>query len=501
MKLLETKINRIILIIILLISGTGLALIACRYHADKFLIDDMLSFSLSNTPGGWVSYENFGWISNREFYRFAVLNNPFDFKNVWLNQALDCHPPLFYLIIHIVSSIFSPNLTPWHGQIPNIIYYLLTSIMIYKLTNKLTKNYLISFVVMFIYIVNPVVLSYVAFIRMYPLVNLFAITFAYIAVDFFEIEKVTNKTYILLSLVTTLGCLTHYYSYVIYFFICLIIGFFLLFKKKYKELIYFCISVLLGIIIALAIFPSALTHWFTNQHSVTAINNLQTSTNTLDRYISYINQSPFKYLTFIIVLLIIVFSIKNKDKKISLPQYTLLFTYFAYFLLVGKTSSFVTHRYMVPVDAIMFVGLLSTLFNIADIYKDKKITLLILSIFIITSSGFPTLYIKDYKNPISYAKAHYGDLLIIYNDSNWDANFTNVNAFEFREYENIYVMNDALESKEVKADFFMFEDAVVYVGENMDLELVKMWLFGSSRFTKLEPTGIKTSIYTVYFAS
>ena len=101
MKLLETKINRIILMIILLILGTGLALIACRYHADKFLIDDMLSFSLSNTPGGWVSYENFGWISNSEFYRFAVLNNPFDFKNVWLNQALDCHPPLFYLIIHL----------------------------------------------------------------------------------------------------------------------------------------------------------------------------------------------------------------------------------------------------------------------------------------------------------------------------------------------------------------------------------------------------------------
>jgi hypothetical protein len=28
-----------------------------------------------------------------------------------------------------------------------------------------------------------------------------------------------------------------------------------------------------------------------------------------------------------------------------------------------------------------------------------------------------------------------------------------------------------------------------------------MWLFGSSRFTKLNPTGISTALYTVYYAS
>jgi hypothetical protein len=154
---------------------------------------------------------------------------------------------------------------------------------------------------------------------------------------------------------------------------------------------------------------------------------------------------------------------------------------------------------MVPVDAIMFIGLLTALFN--QIKPYKNISILILTIFIIASAGFPNIYIKDYKNPISFAKAHYGDLLIIYNDPTWDPNYTNVNAFEFREYENIYIMNDSLEAKQIKADFFMYEDAIVYVDHNADLELVKMWLFGSSRFTKLNPTGISTALYTVYYAS
>lgn len=434
MKFLEKKSNRIILLIILLIFALGLALITCRYHADKFLIDDLLSFSLSNTPGGWASHDNFGWTDSQVFNRFGVIDNPFDFKNVWSNQAGDCHPPLFYLIIHIVSSIFSSNLTPWHGYLPNIFYFLITSIMIYKFSYKITKDYLISFLIMFIYIVNPVVLNYVSFIRMYPLVNLLAISFAYNAVDFFDIDKVNNKTYISLSIITLLGCLTHYYSYIIYFFICLVIGLFLLYKKHYKELFLFCISVLLGIILALIIFPSAINHWFNHNHSINAITNLQSNANTLDRYIDYLKQSPFKIYTLIILLIIIILKFKNKN-KFTLTQYTLIFTYVAYFLLVGKTSSFVTHRYMVPVDAIMFIGLLTALFN--QIKPYKNISILILTIFIIASAGFPNIYIKDYKNPISFAKAHYGDLLIIYNDPTWDPNYTNVNAFEFREYENI----------------------------------------------------------------
>ncbi|NLC96543.1 MAG: glycosyltransferase family 39 protein [Erysipelotrichaceae bacterium] len=500
MNLLENKKIRYILFTLLIFLGFGLAIISCRYHADKFLIDDMLSFSLSNTPGGWVSYDNFGWVDTTQFSRFAVLENKFDFTNVWANQAADCHPPLFYLIIHIISSFFSPNLSYWYGYIPNIIYYLLTSIMIYKLSYKITKSYDSSFLIMFLYIINPVVLYYVAFIRMYTLVNLFAIIFAYIAIDFFDIEKITKKTYISLSIVTTLGCLTHYYSYVIYFFICLVIGLFLLFKKHYKQLIYFCVSVLSGIIIALLIFPAAINHWLNNQHSVNAITNLQESGNTLNRYISYLNTNPLNYLILIIVLLIIVFSVINKHKNLSISQYTLIFTFFAYFLLVGKTSSFVTHRYMVPIDSIMFVGLLTSLFTVVKPYKNNYINKIILSIFIISVTGLPTIYIKDYKNPISYAKAHYGDLLIVYNDSNWDANYTNVNAFEFREYENMYIMNDSYEARLEKADFFLYEDAIVYVAYDMDLELVKMWLFGSSRFTNLEPTDINTAIYAVYYA-
>ncbi len=494
MKFLEKKLNRNLVLTCILFIGLVLAVITCRYHANKFLIDDMLSFSLANTPGGWVSHEVLGWINNQEFYRFAVIDNPFDFKNVWLNQALDCHPPLYYLIIHIICSFFSPALSYWYGYIPNIIFYLLTAVVVQKLSYKLSGDYLLSFLVMLVYVINPTVLNYVAFIRMYPLVGLLGVLFAYLAIDFFDDDRLRGKHYYLITLICALGCLTHYYSYVIYFFISLTVGLYLLFKKKYKQLILYCVSVLAGIIIALLIFPSAINHWLNNPHSVNAVNNFNDSVNTLSRYTKYLEYSPFKLFTAVFIVGLIILAIKSK--KLNLKHFSLLFTGLMYFLLIGKTSSFVTHRYMVPIDGIFISGFISSSYVVIKNLKIK----LILTLGLIISAGFPTIYIKDYQNPVSYAKAHYGDLLIVYSDQYWDSNYINVNAFEFREYENIYLMNNSEEARQLKADFFMYKKAVVYVAHEMDLNVVKNWLFGSSRFTKLEPVGINTALYAVYYA-
>ena len=494
MKFFEKKQNIDKIKIIILILGIILGVIACRYHADKFLIDDMLSFSLSNTPGGWVGHEVLGWISNNEFKRFAVIDNPFDYVNVFNNQAADCHPPFYYMIIHTISSVFKGKLSYWYGYIPNIIFYLLSSIMVEKITFKITNKRYFSLLAMLLFIINPKVLEYVAFIRMYPLVGLFALCFVYAAMSFFNIKEVKIKTYVLLIFITALGCLTHYYSYVIYFFFSIVVGLTLLLKKHFKELILYSLSILSGIGLALIIFPQAITHWLTNAHSVNAINNLGESVGGLQRYITYIETSPLKYLS--VVLLVIILAFNFKFKKLRLENFALIFTVVMYFLLIGKTSSFITHRYMVPIDGLLVCAIIAAV----GMYLDDIKHILIVAAVLILYSGIPNVYIADYKNPISFSKAHYCFVLVVYSDQYLDCNYINVNSFEFREYENIYLMNNSEEARSLKADFFLYDKAIIYVAHEMDLESVKNWLFGSSRFNTLESTGIKTSLYEVYYA-
>ena len=87
---------------------------------------------------GWVPGEYFG------DYVTADTEHRFDYGSVFYNQVHDTHPPLFYMVLHSISSFFPETFSKWYGLFPNIIYFSITSILVYLWCSKLSGGKAVS---------------------------------------------------------------------------------------------------------------------------------------------------------------------------------------------------------------------------------------------------------------------------------------------------------------------------------------------------------------------
>ena len=105
------------------------------YYGDKkegYFVDELWSYGLANSTEYPHIYSIQGWDQKwqtPEYYMNYIeveKGQQFDYRTVIYNQTQDNHPPLFYLILHTVCSLFPGTLSKWYGIVPIIIYYALT---------------------------------------------------------------------------------------------------------------------------------------------------------------------------------------------------------------------------------------------------------------------------------------------------------------------------------------------------------------------------------------
>ena len=96
----------------------------------------------------------------------------FNFVPVIWNQSRDVHPPLFYLLVHIVSSLFLGTFSKYIVFSINIIFYILTCIYIYKIF-KLYKKEKAGIIAVILYGLSIGAISTVMLQRMYMMMTFF----------------------------------------------------------------------------------------------------------------------------------------------------------------------------------------------------------------------------------------------------------------------------------------------------------------------------------------
>lgn len=67
-------------------------------------------------------------------------DNKFNYTSVYYNQVQDVHPPLFYMLVHTVSSIFNNTFSKYIIFSINILFFIGTCIFIWKTLNLLRKK-------------------------------------------------------------------------------------------------------------------------------------------------------------------------------------------------------------------------------------------------------------------------------------------------------------------------------------------------------------------------
>ena len=418
----------------------------------------------------------------------------FSFWPLYYNQSRDVHPPLFYLVVHIVSAIFLNNFSKYIIFIINLVFFLGTCFIIKKIFELFDKKKM-SIPAIILYGGSIGAISTVIFQRMYAMLAFFCVLYLYINLKIlknnFEINK---KIKIQLVLTTIFGFLTQYYFciYAVFVFILMMIK---MMKEKYKDsYLSYLWQHIKAAIIGVAIFPASIYHIFFSYRGVGNSNN----SNLILKIIYYIkevlNAYSLKSLVGYIILGIIISSIiilsiiKRKQIKNIFLNLLLTLPVLLFIIVISKISPNVNEKYTIRyVTAILPILAIGIIFILENLINNKKASILIISTFAISISILGLIYnqpkylYKGYKQYIKLAE-EYKDYNYIYVCDN---GFTHINSLpEFMIYKNSMIIN----MNHDKLDFLKTNEKLQE--ENEFVLSIKKWMNTDETLnTILENTG------------
>lgn len=409
----KRMLKNILPIIVILIVIVFFACSKVNFHMDEFY-----SYTFAN--GDRFLYENIEEVTdeNGTYYHLTKdiikdaltvegKEETFQFKKIIDNCSKDIHPPLFYVLLNIVSSIFSVGVfSKWPGLIMNIVLYLLTLFLLYKTVDKLLNRSTIALSVVILYGISPIGLSSMLMIRDYCLLSLLAVIFIYLIIIHNRNDKL--YVYIFIILTTALGMLTHYYFAPFAIIISLAYLIYLIVNKQYKKALLYLISIILGLELSFLIFPSSrnaifATGKFNGGGSLSRIINIKGYVETIGQYFT-IKQFLVSVVSIAIISLLLIVLINVKTKKTAKTKmdeniklgFVLIFADIVALIVIIIISPYAADRYTYLVFPLLYtvVGLLLYRF---DGFSDLKIIIgsIMISLLCIMLARPGYLYIQE----------------------------------------------------------------------------------------------------------
>lgn len=273
------KHNAISLLFTLIIA---LQVAVCLFWANSktgLFIDEIHSFGLSNSEHfAFLNRDTAtmnSWLDKDHFHKYLTVQNDgkFNYVNVYRNQAADVHPPLFYIALHTVCSFFPDSCSKWYGIVLNILFFIITQIILLKISMRMTgNNVMLSSAVLIFYGSTMLAIDNVLFIRMYMMLTMFAVLTCDLHLKMF-CRKVDFKNLLPVFFITYAGCMTQYYFAIFAFFLSAVLCLCLLFEKKIKELLFYASTILLSVGCFLITYSPVFDHMFNRKVGAQNLDN------------------------------------------------------------------------------------------------------------------------------------------------------------------------------------------------------------------------------------
>lgn len=427
----------------------------------------------------------------------------FNYWSVYYNQARDVHPPLFYMLVHLVSSICLNNFTKYIIFSINLIFYIASCFVLKKILRLFNKEEL-SWITVLLYGLSMGMISIVMFQRMYMMLTFFAMVYLYLNINIFknsfEIDKKTKRK---LTITVILGFLTQYYFCIYAALVAIISAICIIKNKKWDSLKRYVWCHVKAAIIGLILFPASIYHIFFSYRGAAGGVAEGSYLSRLQEYLKLIFYGfsipeILGYITLGIIIAMFIRRIiiaKRKDiaTLICLPI-------FLFVLVIAKIAPFINIRYISIVFPIIIIavelGVVSSVKELIKTIKNNKIpqfirknaSLIILVVIALVSSGYgllksnPEFLYTDYSKRIEIAE-QYSNLKFVYIGQ---SPFNQLQDMEeFLRYDNSIIINtwqlDRL--KEIDG-----------LDDNTEFILnIKCWVsdFDKTLKTVLENTGAK----------
>ena len=395
----------IIMVLLLLIGGNKMGL-----H-----IDEIYTFGLANHQyNGSImpSIEQNKIYSGTQLWReytTVSAEHRFDYKNVFMNQAADVHPPLYYMLIHTVCSFFPETLGMWMGLIVNVIFALIVYWQMVWLFYHFTENDRIAVAFSTLFILSMGFVNNVVFFRMYVLLTVWTNALIILFCKEKVGEKSNLKYCLSLGGIILGGLLTQYYFAIFCFFACIVYAGFVIIEKNWNKIVFSTVSIAAGISIAILIFPAMLEQIFHGSRGTEAFRNVTENSfwDALWSYLDILNLQIFGRLGVILVMIIFVlYIVKSEEirlKRECIQKYILVgISTMGYLAVVVKIAPYRTDRYVMNIMGLLYLVIFSLLIKLARLYSCYAIrTITIIALLVLIGSykdGIPYLIQEEKKN-------------------------------------------------------------------------------------------------------
>lgn len=346
-------------------------------------------------------YEQPVWITREQFHEYITVGDRdgFNYLSVYFNVKDDNHPPLYFMLVHTMSSLFRDRISPWMGCVFNLAAVMGCCILMFALGRLLAACHYIEertgerwgLGSALLYGCSSGAIATTVFIRMYGVLTFLCMLSLYLHLQKWLGEQSgAGKDFMkkngLLILVTALGYWTQYF----FLFYCLLLALttvILLFRGgRKKEAFRYVRSMVIAAVIGVGVYPFGVKHILTSGRGVEAIGNLASGLSGYgERLLAFgrlllartLGQGPLEpvIVTALLVLgvaLLVIGRSKARDSRD--PElagngkigwrglgWMLVFPPVGYFLLAARMSPYMVDRYIMPVfpfAAMALTGLL-----------------------------------------------------------------------------------------------------------------------------------------------
>ena len=223
---------------------------------------------------------SYAWMSGEELLgQIAVTKGDgFQYGQVLVNQAMDVHPPFYYLLVHTIFSLFRNSCTKWHLFAVNLMFLMGSLALIYRLVRKYFGGFAPALLTAALFGFSQGFMSCAVYFRMYAVFTFFVIAAYGVQLYLMEHDFALDKRdRILLVLSTVLGFYTHYYFILFLAGIVLLNVFFFVRDKRFSCLLKYIKTMVIAGLISLVIWPFSIYHILFGYRGTEAVSKLTAS--------------------------------------------------------------------------------------------------------------------------------------------------------------------------------------------------------------------------------
>lgn len=443
-------------------------------------------------------YEEPVWIGRQTFEEYITVGEQdgFSYLSVYFNVKDDNHPPLHFMALHTISSLFPGKITPIMGCIINLVCVLGIMMLLMRLGAQVMKLWdmekwgrLAGLLAAGLYGLSVGAVSTTLLIRMYAMVTFWCVATLEIHLQKLYSKKLGGKDFAdgnkLLIAVTVLGFWTQYF----FLFYCLILAavtaVLLWREKRIKELLGYIRSMVLAAVLGVVIFPFAISDVFSSGRGVEALENLSAGLSGYGNRISafagiLVTELGLSVLV-LVVLGLVGIVILFRKRQVSLLG-LLWLPVAGYFLLAARMSPYLVDRYIMPLFPLLTLNIV-VLFckgmTLGDFFAGRqRIAGIVAIVFAMSSLLGQVIYVSFHESQYLYigydeqktVAENYGEYpcICVYEGVGYYENL-----LEFADYEKtLLVTTSELANRQEMESIETLESVVVLIKGGLDTEPV-----------------------------